>query len=172
MMRAYTLIVQRGSNSLGNCNGKPTWKMFQKIPETDYFSNAEQDSLEEITALHRGAFCQSSFRCIYYYDSNKSTGKETGKTHLCALCSDARVGERKKVVWQLFCMHLICTLWPKIHSLFFNSVANVRLCIRQVMHWQLDKNLFELSINRWRPNYLYLFMHWKDSTSKLQSQQS
>ena len=26
--------------------------MSQKIPETDYFSNAEQDSLEEITALH------------------------------------------------------------------------------------------------------------------------
>ena len=59
--------------------------MSQKIPETDYFSNAERDSLEEITALHRGAFCQSSFWCIYYYDSNKSTGKETGKTHLCSV---------------------------------------------------------------------------------------
>ena len=33
--------------------------------------------------LHRGAFCQFAFRWIYYYGSNKSTGKETGKTHLC-----------------------------------------------------------------------------------------
>ena len=36
-------------------------------------------------ALHRGAFCQCSFRWIYYYGSNKSTRKETGKSHLCAL---------------------------------------------------------------------------------------
>ena len=35
--------------------------------------------------MHRGAFCQFPFRWIYYYDSNKSTGKETGKTHLCAV---------------------------------------------------------------------------------------
>ena len=36
-------------------------------------------------ALHRGAFCQFPFRWIYYCHSSKSTGKETGKTHLCAL---------------------------------------------------------------------------------------
>ena len=36
-------------------------------------------------ALHRGAFCQFPFRWVYYYGSNKSTRKETGKTHLCAL---------------------------------------------------------------------------------------
>ena len=35
--------------------------------------------------LHRGAFCQSSFRSIYYYGSNKSTGNGTGKSHLCAV---------------------------------------------------------------------------------------
>ena len=34
---------------------------------------------------HRGAFCQFPFRLIYYYGSNKSTGKKTGRTHLCAL---------------------------------------------------------------------------------------
>ena len=28
---------------------------------------------------------QSSFRWIYYYGSNKSTRKETGKSHLCAI---------------------------------------------------------------------------------------
>ena len=36
--------------------------------------------------VHRGAFFQFPFRWIYYYGSNKSTGKESGKTHLCALC--------------------------------------------------------------------------------------
>jgi hypothetical protein len=39
----------------------------------------------QYNTLHRGAFCQFPFRWIYYYASNKSTGKETGKTHLCAL---------------------------------------------------------------------------------------
>ena len=38
--------------------------------------------------LNRGAFCQSSFRWIYYCGSNKSTGKETGKSHLCAMHYD------------------------------------------------------------------------------------
>ena len=37
------------------------------------------------SAAHRGVFCQFPFRWIYYYGSNKSTGKETGKTHLCAV---------------------------------------------------------------------------------------
>ena len=35
--------------------------------------------------MHRGAFCKFPFRWIYYCGSNKSTGKETGKTHLCAV---------------------------------------------------------------------------------------
>ena len=37
------------------------------------------------STVHRGVFCQFPFRWIYYYGSNESTGKETGKTHLCAL---------------------------------------------------------------------------------------
>ena len=32
------------------------------------------------------AFCQSSFRWIYCYGSNKFTVKETGKSHLCVQC--------------------------------------------------------------------------------------
>ena len=40
--------------------------------------------------LHRGAFCQFTFQWIYYYGSNKSTGKETGKTHLCALAGTSQ----------------------------------------------------------------------------------
>ena len=37
------------------------------------------------TSVHRGAFCQFLFRWIYYCHSSKSSGKETGKTHLCAV---------------------------------------------------------------------------------------
>ena len=39
----------------------------------------------QFTPIHRGVFCQFGFRWIYYYGSNKSTGKETGKMHLCAV---------------------------------------------------------------------------------------
>ena len=37
--------------------------------------------------VHRGVFCKFPFRWIYYYGSNKSTEKETDKTHLCAVYS-------------------------------------------------------------------------------------
>ena len=42
-------------------------------------------SFKPLSTMHRGAFCQFPFRWIYSYGSNKSTGKETGKTHLCAM---------------------------------------------------------------------------------------
>ena len=35
--------------------------------------------------MHRGAICQFPVRWIYYCHSNKSTGKKTGKTQLCAV---------------------------------------------------------------------------------------
>ena len=35
------------------------------------------------STLHRSAFYQFPFQWIYYYDSNKSIGKETDKMHLC-----------------------------------------------------------------------------------------
>ena len=35
--------------------------------------------------MHKGAFCLFPFQWTYYCHSSKSTGKETGKTHLCAL---------------------------------------------------------------------------------------
>ena len=35
--------------------------------------------------VHRDAFCKFPFRWIYYCHSSKSTGKETGKMHLCAV---------------------------------------------------------------------------------------
>ena len=38
-----------------------------------------------IPTVDRGVFCQFPFQWIYYFHSTKSTGKETGKMHLCAL---------------------------------------------------------------------------------------
>ena len=38
-------------------------------------------------SMHRGAFCQFPFWWGYYDGSNEFTGKETGKTHLCACVS-------------------------------------------------------------------------------------
>ena len=37
--------------------------------------------------MHRGAIFQFLFQWIYYCHSSKSNGKETGKTHLCAMTS-------------------------------------------------------------------------------------
>ena len=49
--------------------------------------------------LHRGVFCQFPFRWIYYYGSNKSTRKETGKTPLCALQTLKKLGENFRKLW-------------------------------------------------------------------------
>ena len=43
-----------------------------------------KEGLVECATVQTGAFCQFPFRWIYYYGSSKSTGKETGKTHLYA----------------------------------------------------------------------------------------
>ena len=53
----------------------------------------------EFRPVHRGAFCQFPFRWIYYYGSNKSTGKKTGKTHLCAVIVTFRtVTTKQKII--------------------------------------------------------------------------
>ena len=52
---------------------------------------------------HRGAFCQFLFRWIYYYGSNKSTGKKTGKTHLCAPVSADASKFRREHQSQIMC---------------------------------------------------------------------
>ena len=52
------------------------------------------------TALHRGAFWHFPFRWIYYCRSSKPIGKETGKTHLCALLMEK--WERTLIIRQFF----------------------------------------------------------------------
>jgi hypothetical protein len=47
-------------------------------------------------AVHRGAFCQFPFRWIYYCHGGKSTGKKTGKMHLCAVDEFDSKNDKKK----------------------------------------------------------------------------
>ena len=64
---------------------------------TDGIPIKTEQQTEKFFALpkfHRGAFCQFPFRWIYYCHNSKSTGEETGKTHLC----------------ELLC-HCVCLLW-------------------------------------------------------------
>ena len=49
--------------------------------------------------LQRGAFCQFPFRWIYYCGSNKSTGKKSGKMHLCALFLALKRNHLKSKTW-------------------------------------------------------------------------
>ena len=59
----------------------------RQIVRSTYTMRQNECECKIISALHRDAFCQFLFWCIYYYGSNKSTGKETGKTHLCTVSS-------------------------------------------------------------------------------------
>ena len=47
--------------------------------------------VHQFKTMHRGAFWLFSFRWIYYCHSSKSTGKETGKTHLCNVLNSSKV---------------------------------------------------------------------------------
>ena len=51
---------------------------------------------------HRDVFWQFLFWWIYYCHSSKSTGKETGKTHLCALNRALIVLSVKITLYHLF----------------------------------------------------------------------
>ena len=48
------------------------------------FLNQDFTELQCMQTVDRGAFFQFFFRSIHYCHSSKSTGKETGKNHLCA----------------------------------------------------------------------------------------
>ena len=62
---------------------KLSLKQNSSVDERPFFSHPAGSS--SLPTLHRGVFCQFPFRWIYYYGSYKSTGKESGKTHICAL---------------------------------------------------------------------------------------
>ena len=67
-----------------------SWQINILIPEHLFFSWIELRIVYgtfwvRFKPVHRGAFFQFLFRWIHYCHSSKSTGKETGKTHLCAV---------------------------------------------------------------------------------------
>ena len=71
----------------------------------------------QYSTLHRGAFCQFSFWCIYYYGSNKSIGKQTGKTHLCALvCQDDGTND-----------------WSTMHLMFFFFIKSCKILCKNAL---------------------------------------
>ena len=86
------------------------------------FSNTGQ-----MQPLHRGAFWQFPFRWIYCCHSSKSTGNETGKTHLCALPKQIQFSwkefkmstskENKETTW-LNLIHLIFKYWPVVCTMY------------------------------------------------------
>ena len=58
--------------------------------------------------LHIGAFLQFPFRWIYCCHTSKSTGKETGRTHLCGLPKTAQ--DRKFILEMCLKTHLFTNL--------------------------------------------------------------
>ena len=79
---------------------------------------------EPPTPLHKDAFCQFPFRWIYYYVSNKSTGKETDKVHLCAV---VRLPKNA----QVFRIHFQDLLGPLL-EIFFSAFVSVLICISKI----------------------------------------
>ena len=61
---------------------------------------------------HRGAICQFLFRWVFYYHNSKSTGKKTGKTHLCAPVCNFNY-------FSIIFYYIISIIYPKIGDLFY-----------------------------------------------------
>ena len=68
------------SNIYGQIFAIPYYYFVYTTWKVTIFSNSTLHCIED-----RGAFCQFPFWWIYYCHSSESTGKETGKKHLCAL---------------------------------------------------------------------------------------
>ena len=82
--------------------------------------------------MHRGAFCQLTFRWIYYYGSNKSTRKETDKTHLCALAWNFAVNLQCHFVRLSYKRFIMPKLYVANCLLFWNSFFTIRT-LRQLV---------------------------------------
>ena len=77
------------SQVLMTSHDKPSTRGFVCINDLGYEDQACKEVKmllkNNFNPLHRGAFGKFPFQWIYYYGSNKSTRKETGKTPLCAM---------------------------------------------------------------------------------------
>ena len=78
-----------------------------------------------IHTLHRGAFCQSSLWWIYYYGSNKITGKEAGKMQLCTVVHTAVLSLLQKG-------SVLAELYYYL-QLYNNSVSVLLLCNNKLL---------------------------------------
>ena len=67
--------------------------------------------------------CQFPFRWIYYYGSNKSTGTENGKTHLCAVGCWLRA---HKTLY-------FCKVIKKIERILQESTWNIRHMVNETI---------------------------------------
>ena len=111
----------------GNVQQLTLAKSGVRSSETSYF--------HWCTPVHRGAFCQLPFQWIYYCHSSKSTGKPTGKTHLCALCVQMDFT-------QTFQTKTKCNKINHVCSYFYKSLVVLKY------HRCLWANIFDTDINR------------------------
>ena len=62
------------------------------------------------------------FRWIYYYGSNKSTGKETGKMHLCAVVT-VLTHTRDSYQWSItFVLKSFVDMTKNLHTVLVRAV--------------------------------------------------
>ena len=108
--------------------------------------------------MHRGAFCQFPFRSVYYCHSSKSNGKETGKTHLCAMGWKTiwrRFNEFKHLFFKRYLRTILTAIGRRksknISSSFKNHFAPFQLdfsiakLVKVRTFWEAHKNLRNLS---------------------------
>ena len=88
------------------------------------FCRRDHSSGISVTPVHIGAFCQFSFRWIYYIGSKESTRKEAGKTHLCAVMW--------LPLWQS-CLPKIYRGGSVLYSLYHNPPSSSQTAKRNLM---------------------------------------
>ena len=108
-------------NLLWSGHFNPWLFMLKFQPQTFLPQRIKKVTVQNFTS--GGLFCQFPFRWFYHYGSTKSTGKETGKTHLCALCLLRKRLGRNWLLWLpysgalqqgwLFCALLFFSKFPQ-----------------------------------------------------------
>ena len=100
-------------------------------------------------------------------DSTESGSPESVSKQPTQLIVEFNSSLRHIIVTSVFTVSVIvaCCLKSLLNKLFSRD------CVLGI-NWQFVKNLFKLSINRWRSIYFSLFMNWTDLVSKVQIQQS
>ena len=94
-------------------------------------------------AVYRGAFCQFLFWWIYYSSSSKSTGKKTGKMHLCAVVQKCHFGNFSKGAWMAVpCQYRPSKINHNISKFLFVSSSHEYLKRREDKYLNLLGQIF------------------------------